>query len=49
MSSLQVLAFLVGLFNSDLIRRALVVVPKTIVEQWEFAVSEIGLDKICRT
>ncbi|XP_044414770.1 SNF2 domain-containing protein ENL1 [Triticum aestivum] len=41
--SVQVSAFLAGLFHSGLIRRALVVAPKTLLTQWIKELSVVGL------
>ena len=40
---MQVAAFLAGLFNSGLIRRVLVVVPKTLLTHWIKELSVVGL------
>ncbi|KAF7083559.1 hypothetical protein CFC21_087339 [Triticum aestivum] len=41
--TMQVSAFLAGLFHSGLIRRALVVAPKTLLTQWIKELSVVGL------
>lgn len=44
----QICAFLVGLFHSLLIRRALVVAPKTLLVHWMKELSVVGLGEKIR-
>lgn len=41
--TMQIASFFVGLFASDLIKRALVVVPKTLIAHWSKELSFVGL------
>lgn len=45
---LQMCGFLAGLFHSRLIRRALIVAPKTLLPHWIKELSAVGLSEKTR-
>ena len=45
---MQMASFLLGLFASNLIKRALVVAPKTLIAHWSKELTFVGLGKKTR-
>ncbi|XP_010444319.1 PREDICTED: protein CHROMATIN REMODELING 24-like [Camelina sativa] len=46
--TMQICSFLAGLFNSKLIKRALVVAPKTLLPHWMKELATVGLSRMTR-
>lgn len=44
----QICGFLAGLFHSNLIKRALIVAPKTLLPHWNKELSVVGLSEKTR-